>query len=219
MKLFGRANAAEESTAPGVKPKQRVDLKIRGVGRTSGHVDKVDDGFVVISLVVSATAEAQALQDPDAILEFTGQRGMYRQKGVVRFDVNGGSAVRFVSEEEPELVQRRDFVRVDVNIPVSVTIKDNPWPTEFDALNLSGNGALLSKPQGGTGKLTIGMFVWVKIPLYDGKEPIEARGSVVREAPGGAMGVRFDHISEAHQERLVHYVAREERKQRKKGGG
>ncbi len=217
MKLFGRANA-QEAQGPAVQPKQRVDLKIRGVGRTSGHVDKVDEGSVVISLVVTATAEAQRLQDPDAILEFTGQRGMYRQKGVARFDVNGGSAVRFVSEAEPELVQRRDFVRVDVNIPVSVSLKDNPWPTEFDALNLSGNGVLLSKPQGGTGKLTLGMFVWIKIPLYDGKEPIEARGSVVREAAGGTMGVRFDHISEAHQERLVHYVAREERKQRKKGG-
>jgi c-di-GMP-binding flagellar brake protein YcgR len=217
MKLFGRANA-EETRGPGVEPKQRVELKIRGVGRTAGHVDRVDDGSMVILLVVSATAEAQELRDPDAILEFTGQRGMYRQKGVARFDVNGGSAVRFVSQEEPELVQRRDFVRVDVNIPVSVSMKDNPWPTEFDALNLSGNGVLLSKPQGGTGKLHVGMFVWLRIPLYDGKEPIEVRGSVVREAAGGKMGVRFDHISEAHQERLVHYVAREERKQRKKDG-
>lgn len=217
MKLFGRASS-EEARGPGVEPKQRVDLKIRGVGRTSGEVDKVQDGSVVISLVVSPTSEARALQDPDAVLEFTGQRGIYRQKGIARFDVNGGSAVRFVSEQEPELVQRREFVRVDVNIPVSVTIKDNPWPTEFDALNLSGNGALLSKPQGGTGRLGVGMFVWMKIPLYDGKEPIEARGSVVREAGRGTMGVRFDHISEAHQERLVHYVAREERKQRKKGG-
>jgi c-di-GMP-binding flagellar brake protein YcgR len=216
MKLFGRANA--QDPRPGrVAPKQRVDIKIRGVGRTSGHVQAVDDDSIVIGLVVRATAEAAALDEPDAVLEYTLQRGLYRQKGTARFDVDGTAGVRFVPETEPELVQRRDFVRVDVNTPVTVTIKDSPWPTEFDALNLSGNGLLLSPPQGGVGRLRIGMFVWVRIPLYDGQEPIEARGTVVRDAGGGTMGVRFDHISERHQERLVHYVAREERRQRKRG--
>lgn len=216
MKLFGRASA-QEPRPGGVAPKQRVDIKIRGLGRTSGHVQSVDDESIVISLVVRATAEAATLQEPDAVLEYTLQRGLYRQKGTARFDVDGTSSVRFLPETEPELVQRRDFVRVDVNIPVTVTIKDSPWPTEFDALNLSGNGALLSPPQGGVGQLKLGMFVWLRIPLYDGQEPIEARGAVVRDAGRGCMGVRFDHISERHQERLAHYVAREERKHRKKG--
>jgi c-di-GMP-binding flagellar brake protein YcgR len=180
-------------------------------------VESVDDDSIVISLVVRATAEAAALDEPDAVLEYTLQRGLYRQKGSARFDVDGTAGVRFVPETQPELVQRRDFVRVTANIPVTVTVKDSAWPTEFDALNLSANGVLLSPPQGGTGRLKVGMFVWVRIPLYDGEEPIEARGTVVRDAGHGTAGVRFDHISERHQERLAHYVAREERRQRQKG--
>jgi c-di-GMP-binding flagellar brake protein YcgR len=61
------------------------------------------------------------------------------------------------------------------------------------------------------------MFVWLKIPLYDGKDRIDVRGSVVREAARGSMGIRFDHISESDQERLAHFVARQEREQRKRG--
>jgi hypothetical protein len=217
MKLFGRANA-EERPGNAVTPKQRVEIKIRGVGRTSGNVKKVEDQSVVIELVVNVAADAASLAESDAVLEYTALRGLYRQKGVARFDVNGAGSVRFVGQEEPELVQRRDFVRVDVNIPVTVTLKDNPWPIEFDALNLSGNGALLSPPQGGVGRLRIGLFAWLRIPLYDGKDPIEVRGTVVREAGRGAMGIRFDHINEGDQERLVRYLAREERQQRTRSG-
>jgi c-di-GMP-binding flagellar brake protein YcgR len=43
------------------------------------------------------------------------------------------------------------------------------------------------------------------------------RGTTVREAQKGAVGIRFDHISEVDQERLTHYVARQEREQRKRG--
>jgi c-di-GMP-binding flagellar brake protein YcgR len=151
------------------------------------------------------------------VLEYTALRGLYKQRGVARFDVNGDEAVRFVGGTEPELIQRREFVRVDVNIPVSVWLKDG-WPMEFDAMNLSGSGILLAPPSGKAKQLTIGMFLSLKIPLYDEKPAIEVRGSVVREAGRGAMGVRFDHISEADQERLVRYVARQEREQRRRMG-
>ena len=217
MKLFGRANA-EARYGNAVMPQQRVEIKIRGVGRTSGNVEEVDDESVVIALVVDAGAHAASVDEADAVLEYTALRGLYRQKGLVRFNVNGTGSVRFVGQEEPELVQRREFVRVDVNTPVTVSMKDSPWPTEFDALNLSGNGVLLAPPKGGTGRLRVGMFVWLHIPLYDGEDPIEVRGTVVREAGRGAMGIRFDHISESHQERLARFVARQEREQRKRSG-
>jgi c-di-GMP-binding flagellar brake protein YcgR len=65
--------------------------------------------------------------------------------------------------------------------------------------------------------LQLGVFIWLQIPLHDGKDPVEVRGTTVRNAPKGAIGVRFDHISESDQERLAHYVARQEREQRKRG--
>ena len=213
MKLFGRAKTAEQA-GTGVAKHQRVEIKIRGVGRTSGLVKEIDEDALLISLVVPATPDAMALEAPDAILEFTTLRGLHRQKGFASYP--NADTLRFVGQEEPEFVQRREFVRVDVNIPVSVSLKDAPWPADFDALNLSANGVLLAAPSAGVVTLKLGMFVWMKIPLYDGKGEIDVRGTVVREAQKGAVGIRFDHINEGDQERLAHFVARQEREQRKR---
>jgi c-di-GMP-binding flagellar brake protein YcgR len=217
MKLFSRDKTESQSGSLGLTTKQRVDLKIRGVGRTAGHVADVDRDAVLIELVVNATEEAVALQQPDAVLEYTTARGLYRRKGHAVFNGGGPGRVTFVGSEEPELVQRRDFVRVSVNMGVSLVVKDYTFPTDFDAINLSANGILLAPPPAAGLRLEIGMFVWLKIPLYDGKDRIDVRGSVVREAARGSMGVRFDHISESDQERLAHFVARQEREQRKRG--
>jgi len=217
MKLFGKTKPEGDEHVLRVAKNQRVELKIRGVGRTSGLVEEIEEGSILVKLVVSATPDAMALEAPDAILEYTTLRGLYRQKGYASYNGHGPENVRFVSDEEPELVQRREFVRVPVNLPVDVSLKDNPWPTSFDALNLSGNGILLAGPSAGVMTLKLGMFVWMKIPLYDGKDAISVRGTTVREAQKGAVGIRFDHISEVDQERLTHYVARQEREQRKRG--
>jgi hypothetical protein len=217
VKLFTRAKQEDSQSGPDISKSDRVEIKIRGVGRTSGTVENVDDDSVVIALVVSATADAMALEQPDAVLEYTTVRGLYRQKGYATFDQGGNKKVRFVGQEEPERVQRRDFVRVDVNIPVAVAFKNDPHAIQYDALNLSANGVLLASPPGAGVAMQIGVFVWLQINLYDGKDPIEARGTAVRSAPHGAVGIRFDHISEENQERLARYVARQEREQRKRG--
>jgi hypothetical protein len=217
MKLFGRTKAADDGNVGAIVANQRVELKIRGVGRTSGQVAEIDGDSVLIALVVPAGPDALALVEPDAILEYTTLRGLYRQKGHTTFNGGGPGKVRFVGQGEPELVQRRDFVRVDVNMPVEVTLKDNPWPAQFDALNLSANGILLAAPAVGVMTLKLGIFVWLKIPLYDGKDPIAVRGTAVREGQKGSVGIRFDHISERDQERLVRHVARQEREQRNRG--
>jgi len=190
---------------------------IRGVGRTSGLVEEVEADSVLVALVVSATQEARSLEAPDAVLEYTGPRGLYRQKGYASFNGHAGEKVRFVSQEQPELMQRRQFARVEVNMPVDVTLKGVPWPASFDALNLSANGILLAAPPAGMKRLELGTFLAMKIPLYDKQEAISVRGTVVRQAHKGSVGIRFDHINESDQERLVRYVMKCEREQRKRG--
>ena len=217
MKLFGRTNAQEDERQPGLDKKQRVELMIRGVGRTSGLVEEVEDDSVLVALVVSATEDALSLEAPDAVLEYTSLRGLYRQKGYASYSGHGGEKVRFVGDGQPELTQRREFVRVDVNMPVDVSLKEMPWPTSFDALNLSASGILLAGPTAGVTRLQLGTFLSMKIPLYDRKEAISVRGTVVREARRGSVGIRFDHINESDQERLVRYVMKCEREQRKRG--
>jgi PilZ domain len=214
-KLFGKSNAEEpKSATPTVD--QRVDIMIRGLGRSGGTVEEVTPESVIIGLIFDPTKGEQPPSEPEAIIEYTGLRGMYRQKGSARFDVNGGKKVRFLSSEEPELLQRRQFVRVPVNTSVGVSVKSGGWPLDCDVINLSGNGLLIGPPQSGT-SLDVGTVVWLSIPLYDGEEPITPSGMVVRDAGKGLRGIRFDHIGERDQQRLVRFVMRQEREQRKKG--
>jgi PilZ domain len=217
MRLFGRPKDEQAIRSHALLEKQSVDVKIRGLGRTPGTVEAIGAGAVLISVTLPLEVDLAALGEPEAILEYTAARGLCRQRGTARIASNGAAAVRFVPEGEAERVQRREFARVDVNIPVAVTVRGGPWPLEFEALDLSGNGIVLSPAQAGVRRPGAGTFVWLRIPLYDGHEPVEARGAVVRERPRGAICVRFDHISEAHRERLVHFVFRQERQQLKYG--
>jgi hypothetical protein len=200
-----------------VTPGQRVDLKIRGLGSTSGKVEMLIDNAVVITLVVDPGEDAALLQDPDAALEYPAHRGLYRQEGFARFE--SGASVRFISNQGPQLVQRRDFARVDVRIPVEVTVQ-NSGAAIYQTLNVSANGLLLETSLYGADRLTLDTFVWLKIELGDDEQeeegPIEARGTAVRDTGNGGIGIRFDHISEKHQERLVRFVFRAELEQRRR---
>jgi PilZ domain len=203
-----------------VTPGQRVDLQIRGLGSTSGNVEMLMDNSVVITLVVDPGSDAAVLADPDAVLEYPAVRGLYRQEGFARFDTGESSSVRFISNEEPRLVQRRDFARVEARIPVDVTVQDS-MRFIADTINVSANGLLLATSLFGTDRLKLGTFVWLSIPLDDPEQelegPIEARGTAVRDTGNGGVGIRFDHIVEKHQERLVRFVFKKEVEQRRKG--
>jgi hypothetical protein len=193
-----------------VTPGQRVALTIRGLGSTSGSVDALVDKGVIITLVVDPGSEGTVLGDPDAVLEYPGARGMYRQEGFARFDEQSSGSVCFVSREEPKLVQR---------VPVEIAVKDS---SKFiaDTLNISANGVLIETSLYGTDRLRLGTFLWMTIPLDDPEQeaegPIEARGTAVRDTGNGGLGIRFDHISEKHQERLVRFVFRMEVERRKR---
>jgi predicted Zn-dependent protease len=198
-----------------VTPGQRVELKIRGLGSTSGNVEVLAENSIVIALVVDPGASAATLGDPDATLEFPAVRGIYRQEGFARFEGAARGSVQFISSGEPELVQRRDFARVDVRRPVRVTPEGSP-PNIYETLNISANGLLLAPPPLGAHPLKLGMIVWLKMDLDDGEGFVEARGTAVREAGNGAVGIRYDHISEDHQEQLARFVFHQELEQRRK---
>jgi c-di-GMP-binding flagellar brake protein YcgR len=131
------------------------------------------------------------------------------------FGRTGDEDVALRSEAEPGRVQRREFVRVRANVRVSVTTQQSAESLELESVNLSGNGLVLARPQAGSPPLELDTLVWLEIPIDDGEDPIEARGAVVREGPRGSLGVRFDYIREADQDRLVRYLFRQERRQLK----
>jgi PilZ domain-containing protein len=196
---------------------QHVRLTVAGLGSVSGQVIEVAGDDLVISLFLS---ESRVMPDQieyeDVVLEYTAVRGLYRRLGSGRFDVGGVETMRFLPAAEPQLIQRRGFARVDVEVPVKVEIDDVTPAVVVESLDLSGSGARLRDPEEGD-HLEVGRMVWLEISISGADEPIQARGTVLRELEDGSKGVHFDYIPELDRDRLVRFLFERQRLMRQAG--
>jgi hypothetical protein len=196
---------------------QHVRLTVAELGSISGQVIEVADDHLIVSLFLSESRMVpDRIEYDDVMLEYTAVRGLYRRRGTGRFDVAGVDTMRFLPVVEAELIQRRGFARVDVAVPVSVSIDDVTAPVVVESLDLSGSGARLHNLED-SDHLAVGRMVWVEISISDGNEPIQARGTVLRELEDGTRGVHFDYIPEHHRDRLVRFLFERQRLMRQAG--
>jgi hypothetical protein len=210
-KLLGRR---DEPPAPAVSPGREVTVWIRGLGRTAGTVEATTDQDAKIALAVDPRFGDDAIDEADGVVEHTAPIGLYRQPGSVRF-TGGAGSISFVPSERAERVQRRDYVRLPVNLTVGATLASDETQLELPVIDLSASGLLLGRTS--DGRVEDGVTLWLSIPIDDGERPIAPRGRVVRGAEAGTHGVRFDHVTDDDQERLVRYVLREQLRLRREG--
>ena len=204
----------DEPVAPAASLGWEVTVWIRGLGRTAGTVAATSDRDAEITLVVDPRFGDDAIDEADAVVEHTAPIGLYRQPGSVRF-AGAASSISFVPSGRAERVQRREYVRLPVDLTVSATLASDDAPFELYVIDLSASGVLLGR----TADLRVedGTILWLSIPIEDDEPPIAPRGKVVRGAEEGTHGVRFDYITDDDQERLVRYVLREQLHLRREG--
>jgi PilZ domain-containing protein len=200
-------------------PGDHVRVNIPALGDVSGQVEEVRDDGVVIALYFEGRRSPAMLENPDSCIEYTTARGLFRQKGSANFDLGGVDIVRFVPAQDAEISQRRGFARVDVHVRVMVTLDENMPALEFQSINISGSGVLLAAAPAGVADLVLGTPVWLSITLSedDEEEPIQARGTVLRDTGMGSRGVHFDFINDKHRERLVRFLFEQQRLMRQEG--
>jgi c-di-GMP-binding flagellar brake protein YcgR len=128
--------------------------------------------------------------------------------GTLRQQGREVDAARLDFDQGPEVIQRRQFVRIETSTTVTLTRADGTKEKTF-TLNLSGAGLLL----GGPADLAMDDAVKVDIDVGEGEVPIHARGRVVRETSEGHKGVRIEMIEEGDRERLIHFVFERQRSQ------
>jgi hypothetical protein len=171
-----------------------------------------------VAAVEGATAELVLLTPPlrppangaVVAVEATSRRGIVRREARITGHDGRGSVRVDLAGDATETVQRRDFVRVDAVVPV--TILDGGSGPERKVLtrNVSGNGLLLS----GAISLNDGDTAWVAIDLEDGTPPIEVLVTVVRVDRDGTRAVRIASISGRDEQRLVRFSFARERRAR-----
>jgi hypothetical protein len=170
-------------------------------------VEDGDDGLLLALRSRPATPIGLFDGEP-ALVQADTPRGVYRRRGVLRVitAISGGErddVVRFVPEEEIDLVQRRESVRADAEVLVAITSEERPGQRrEGQALNLSGNGALLAGVEG----LVAGEPVELVLSLPGHEPAIEAGGRVARVTPEGLLAVAFERIRPADRDRVIRFV-------------
>jgi c-di-GMP-binding flagellar brake protein YcgR len=188
---------------------QTVLVRLSGAAAVAARVDSLDaDGASLILLTppLRPPAKGQA-----AGVEVTVEGGILTLATRI-VDHDGRCSVRVALDSAaahaPD-VQRRDFVRVDAAVAVTVREGGPDGPGhEVRTVNVSGGGLLLA----GIAHLHVGDFAWVAIDLDDGTPPVEALVTVVREDDGGTRAVRIASISARDEQRIVRFsFARQQR--------
>jgi len=194
------------SKAPELNQRVVIHTSMFEAGLTS-RVEDVSPTRILIAMPSDGTSVYDLPVGTALEIQWIARRGLGRVSGIVAGrQIASVPVLQIDLHEEPEVLQRRDDVRVDVNVDVLVwpDDEDSP-PTAATSLDLSGGGMRLRV----AGEWQFGSVVHVRIALPEEK-PVEAAGRIVRvvedESTGVSYGVRFDDIEEDDRERLIHFV-------------
>lgn len=193
------------------EPGAHVVLHLPSLGRLPARIESSGDGRLELALFVRPETPIPWLESKKAEVECVGRRGIYRVTGTVWAD--GGlrdAAVTLELDGEPELTQRRDFVRVDATMPV--TVWSDAGVVDTFATNVSGGGFCVAGPA----SLAIDDLITFALRLPDDRR-VEGRAKVVRDGERGMKGCAIEEVDEVGRELLVRFTFDRQRDELRRG--
>lgn len=142
-------------------------------------------------------------------LESTGGRGVLRTPGAAeQIEPN---LLRFVIDEAPDMVQRREYVRVTVAKRVVLEDEEGEVFTEGLTVDISGGGMLVRvrKPELVPDDQEIYFALYLGLTDYD--DQVTGLARIVRRHADGRIGLGYKDISRRDQERLIRFVFERQR--------
>ena len=168
--------------------------------------ERGEELIVVLMDFPSGELDRQPLQ-----LEYSSIRGLVRFHGAAKVEAH--DTVSFRLNEAPDVVQRREFVRVDAAQPVVLISEEDDAVLSGHAIEVSGGGMLLTGPDA----LALDAIVSFTLNLGDGMDPIKGRGRIVRVEGSGRRALMYDEISQGDRQRLIHFIFERQRSALAKG--
>lgn len=136
----------------------------------------------------------------ELVLESITSRGLVRLRGTVEHIEQ--DLVRFEPFDDPEVIQRREFVRVIA--PQRVTLDDLAGlVVNTHSVNISGGGMLVSPSQPAPAIKTSLQF---SLDLGPRQAPVTGIGTVVRAEEDDQLGIVFTEISDLDRDRLIRFI-------------
>jgi hypothetical protein len=164
-----------------------------------GTVEHVDGPNVVVALAVKDERIARTIGQ-DWAVEATSGRGIFRYPGRLMSESHGSLALALTGEVDR--IQRREFVRVEAFLDVTVRGVDEPVGGDTTTVDISGSGIQIQDKW----NMALGIDVRVELQLPEGP-PLRALGRVVRVGQEPEQkGIRMDGIARADEDRLMRYI-------------
>ena len=174
------------------------------------RVRDADPGTLLLGMSAGKSDPVEQLAGRDVSVEFTNRRGVCRIQGTARAAGDGG-ALRVDGSGVVELIQRRDFVRVDAMVPVTYQpLGPEGWTVTAHTREVGGGGFRIAQAE----MLRADDMMRFTLDLGEGHQPLSIVAHAVREAGPGEFGMRFVEILERERQRLVHWNFERERIER-----
>ena len=154
---------------------------------------------VVLVVMVDVDEAEQSRTIPEAEVEYNSLRGVVRLHGQAVFEERG--LVRFEPTSDPEVMQRRSFVRVHTPQVVTLSAIDGVKQS-VNTIDLSGGGMLITGADG----LEADEPVRFSLAMGGGEPDIAGVARVVRITDGDRRALVFEQIDEADRQRLIRFV-------------
>lgn len=191
----------------GIDPGGKVKLAIADLPSVDARVEDVGETHAILGLAREPDRPLTEIGPAEATLEAVTSRGEIRVVAHVSQHNGERDAVRVDFDREAEVIQRRDFFRLELMTDV-VLNRESGALVEAKTLDISASGLRLAGPL----DLREGERLWVAIDVEDEDAPVRAHGHVLRVTDRGQVVVNFDLIEEAARDRLIRFLFTRQRR-------
>jgi len=211
----GQAAAKAHASTPVVLPEHGEPVNLVLASGETIHARVMERGADMLHVAILVPIEPlRESQLEGMTIDYTATSGRIRLQGKITIeDSSQPDVLRVDSPRSVEVLQEREFVRINAARPVLVYAGRDRMEIESYTVDLSGGGFLLAGPD----TLRIGDEIQFMVTLTPGELPITGTAKVVRTDLRGRRAVSFETISDIDQRRLVKFIFDCQRAELRKG--
>jgi c-di-GMP-binding flagellar brake protein YcgR len=194
-------------------PGKHVTVGLPGGDSLPAHVDEIDEKSITVALLLKAPMTLSVYRDRACRVEYADKKGLHKLSCTV-IDALPGDRLR-LSHEPEDVVQRRDYFRVEAFAPLSITTReDSPRTLETNSHDLSAGGMLIADPI----EIPAETVIDIQIKI-EGGATVSAVGKVIRNTGDKKTAVQIVEISQSDRQQLMRYITERQRAALRVAGG
>jgi c-di-GMP-binding flagellar brake protein YcgR len=191
---------------------KHVTIRLPGGDSLPAHVDEIDEKSITVALLLKAHMTLSVFKERSCRVEYADKKGLHKLSCTILDSLAGDRLL--LSQEPEDVVQRRDYFRVEAYAPLTITTReDTPRTLETSSHDLSAGGMLIADPV----EIPAETVIDIEIKLETG--PVKAVGRVIRNTGDKKTAVQIVEISQSDRQQLMRYITERQRAALRVAGG